>query len=398
MPKTFDQTYAESGRQSELDQLRASGQYESAKAAFESSQGLNTTPSNNFSTASMVGKNSTPTSSTTGFTPTKTFDQFLAESGRQSELDRIRSIPGQYEIEKAKYESGGYQTGAGSATGVGLSTLEAQPTIDLQETYKGLYQSSGIESLETEYSDKEKRYIEAKASINDNPFLSEAERVGRIAKIDKLFQERTANLQRDIATKKADVETQLNLQLKQLDINSQATQQAWDRFNSLLNIGALDNVSGETIANLTRQTGISSDMIQSAISSRSKQDAQTQVIKSENDAGEVTVSVINTQTGEVISQKSLGAVGTKTKSSGGASGSATNVKQQFINDAETIQGVSTDAGWVGIFPQLVAKYAPTMSLQDIYKNYLGSSVGQQYGTPGESADEIKEIYDAYRGS
>jgi len=39
MAQTFDQSYAESGRQSELDALRASGQYDAARSAWESGGG-----------------------------------------------------------------------------------------------------------------------------------------------------------------------------------------------------------------------------------------------------------------------------------------------------------------------------------------------------------------------
>jgi len=289
---------------------------------------------------------------------------------------------------------------SGAGVGVGVPTAEAP--INLPDMYQNLYKDSGISDLESQYSTQEKSYIEAKGKINDNPFLSEATRVGRIAKIESLFAERTASIKGDIATKKADVETQMNLELQQFDINSQQTQLAWEQFNSLLNMGALNNASGEDIANLTRQTGISSTMIKNAIAERNKPEpVQTQMIQSENDAGEVTVSVINSQTGEVISQQSLGAIGTKTKVTGGGGGSTTpakNAQSQFTNDAESIQGISTDAGWVGIFPQLVAKYAPVMSLDEIYELYLNSAVGKEYGMPGENRAEIKEIYDAYRGS
>jgi len=288
---------------------------------------------------------------------------------------------------------------SGAGVGVGVPTAEAP--INLPDMYQNLYKDSGISDLESQYSTQEKSYIEAKGKINDNPFLSEATRVGRIAKIESLFAERTANIKGDIATQKADVETQMNLKLQQLDINSQQTQLAWQQLGSLLDMGALDNANGEDIANWTRQTGISSTMIKSAIAERNKPEpVQTSMVQSTNDAGEMTVSVINSQTGEVISQQSLGAIGKATKVTGGGSTttSTKNAQQQFTSDAESTQGVSTDAGWVGIFPQLVAKYAAFMSLNDIYKLYLNSATGQKYGTPNESASEIKEIYDAYRGS
>lgn len=156
--------------------------------------------------------------------------------------------------------SGGFS----QAATAGASVMP-QAAINLPEIYKGLYQSSGIQAKEDQYSQMEREFIEAKGKINDNPFLSEATRVGREAKLQKLFDERTANIRNEIATKKADIEMQLNLQTKQFDINSQQAQLALSQFNSLVEMGALNNASGEDLANITRSTGLSSQAIQAAI-------------------------------------------------------------------------------------------------------------------------------------
>jgi hypothetical protein len=134
-------------------------------------------------------------------------------------------------------------------------------------------------------------------------------------------------------------------------------------------------------------------MIQGAIQNNKAKNAKTQVITSTNDAGEVTVSVINPDTGEVIKQSSLGAIG----NAQGTGSSTKNAQEQFLEEAKTIQGQQTDQRWVGQFSILVAKYAPYMSLQDIYKIYLQSELGKKNGPPTESAAEIKELYDHYRG-
>jgi hypothetical protein len=195
---------------------------------------------------------------------------------------------------------------AGAGAGIGVTT---PGTINLPDLYKNLSATSGIAELEADLSAKEKEYIEATGKINDNPFLSEATRVGRVAKMDELFQKRTANLRNEIATKKADIETQLNLQTKQFDINSQASRDALSQLNTLLSLGALENASGEDIANLTRNTGISSSMIQSAIQANKAKNVKSQVIQSEADDGTVTVTVINPDTGQIINQQSLGKIG-----------------------------------------------------------------------------------------
>lgn len=200
--------------------------------------------------------------------------------------------------------------------GAGAAQITTPAAPDLTELYKQLYEKADVSGLETQYSQMERDFIEAKGKINDNPFLSEGGRVGREAKLQKLFDERTANIRGEIATKKADVETQLNLKLKQFDLNSQAAKQGLEQLNSLLSMGALDGASGETIANLTRTTGISSDMIYSAIKTNQQKNVNTQVISSTNDAGVVTVSVINTDTGELVKQSSLGAIGNAQQSGG----------------------------------------------------------------------------------
>jgi len=288
--------------------------------------------------------------------------------------------------------SGGFSTaGSTGASGASSMAMPEQANINLPDMYKGLHESSGISAIEADLAQKEKEYTEAKGVINDNPWLSEATRVGRIAKIESLFAERTANLRSDVATKKADIETQMNLELKQMDINSQAVQLAWQQFNTLLDMGALNNASGEDIASWTRQTGISSQMIQSAIVEKNKKDVKTSIIQSENDNGEVTVSVINSETGAVINQQSLGAVGTKTKVTGGSSGSTSDYKTSFFSDVDDNMEVDN------LFARLVQTYAKLMSLQEIYRLYKSSSAGQKYGDPFEDASQIQEIYNDARG-
>lgn len=195
-------------------------------------------------------------------------------------------------------------TGAGAGVGI-----QSQPSLNLPDLYKTLYESSGITAIEKELSDKQAAYDEAVAKIRDNPYLSEATMVGRLKKLSDKFEADARSVSSQIATKKADIETQLSLQTKQFDINSQSAQQALNQFNVLLQMGALNNASGEDIAAITRSTGLSSQAIQSAVEANKQKDVKTQVITSTNDAGVVTASVINTQTGEVISKTNLGAIG-----------------------------------------------------------------------------------------
>ena len=198
------------------------------------------------------------------------------------------------------------QAQAGSEAGAGIPELTPQPALNLPELYKTLTATSGIGDLEKELSDKEKAFTEATGVINDNPFLSEGTRVGRVAKLDELFQKRTANLRGDIATKKADIETQLNLETKQFDINSQIAQQELAKLDSFIKNGWLDNASGEDIAQFTRTTGVSSNMIRSAIDAGKKKDVSTSTI-SFDDGTNQGFAIINTETGEIISKQNIAA-------------------------------------------------------------------------------------------
>lgn len=197
-------------------------------------------------------------------------------------------------------------TSGGAGAGVGFTAPE---TINLPQLYEGLYANSGIRNTEADLNSKTMAFNEQVSKIKDNPYLSEATMTGRISKLESKFNADKLAITNQIATKKADIETQLNLQTKQFDINSTVAKNALNQFNTLLSAGALDGASGNDIANITRSTGISSGMIQSAINANKKKNIQTQVITSTADSGEVTASVINTQTGEVISKTSLGKIG-----------------------------------------------------------------------------------------
>jgi len=292
-------------------------------------------------------------------------------------------------------DTGGEGKGGPSSgkTGGGTDTsFINQPTINLPEIYDTLQADSGITELEAKLSAQTQSFNDAQSKINDNPFLSEASRVGRVQKLQLDFNANTQGIRDDIATQKADIETKLNIQMKQFDINSDQASQALDQFQVLLGSGALNNASGEDIANITRATGLSSSMIQSAIQASQKEDVQTSVINWD-DGENQGFSIINTQTGEIIKSDTIAQ---SEPSSPGGGTSTGNIESQFADEAKTIKGQSVDGTWIGEFPLLVAKYAPFMSLQEIYKLYAQSYLGQKYGTPDESAGDIKEIYDFYR--
>lgn len=212
---------------------------------------------------------------------------------------------------KPQAQSGGLPTagnaqmpGVGQLAGAGTGVqMPAAPTIDLPKLYESLYANSGIKTKQDELAEMNRRFTEVQGQINDNPFLSEATRVGRIAKADELYQNRTKNTRDEIATVKADIETQLNLQTKQFDINSQAAKDALNQFNALLEMGALDNASGEDIANITRATGLSSGAIQGAIENSRQSGLQTSIQSFDDGDEEGFVVLTIDQGGNIVNSQ-----------------------------------------------------------------------------------------------
>lgn len=200
------------------------------------------------------------------------------------------------------------QPQAGAGVGAG-QMLGNQPTINLPELYKSLTQSSGISSIQSDITNKERQYLEARNKISDNPFLDASTMDKRLQRLQNTYEAETAPLRSDIAMKQADVEMQMNLQSKQFDIESEQAQQALSQFNTLLQQGALDQANGEDIAAIVRTTGLSSSMIQSAIqaSIKSKEKApNTQTIQWD-DGTNMGYAVINADTGDIINKQTIGA-------------------------------------------------------------------------------------------
>lgn len=271
------------------------------------------------------------------------------------------------------------QTSAGSTAGGSMAGFTPQASINLPELYKSLYQDSGIKASETQFSDMEKSFIEAKGKINDNPFLSEATRVGRVAKLETLFGERTANIKNDIATKKADIETQLNLQTKQFDINSQVAKDAFSQFNTLLGMGALDNASGDEIAAITRTTGISSGMIQSAIQAKQAKNVKTNMIQYDDGTNQ-GFAIVNENTGEIISKQVVASSKPKAESV---------VDQRTADTQQTQQNLVGDIQRGATLRDLVNHYAVAGGLtpEEIYRLYNSYS---PYGAASEPIEDVKQ--------
>ena len=159
---------------------------------------------------------------------------------------------------------------------------------------------------------------------------------------------------------------------------------AWNQFNTLLQAGALDSASGEDIAMITRSTGISSSMIYSAIKANKAKNVSTSMIQSTADSGEVTVSIIDSNTGEVIKQTSLGMIGNAQTGTGISASD-----QKTIDAQQTTQNLVGDIQRGAILRDLINHYGVSggLSVEEIYRLYNSYS---PYDQAEESLEEVKE--------
>lgn len=270
------------------------------------------------------------------------------------------------------------QKSRGIAGGGGGADI-ADDSFDLESIYKQKYEESGItaeeQALATKTSEAaalKKSLAEAETFIGDNPFISEAKRVGRVnrRRIEAdtklgIIQGEANSIQGRIDRKKADVETALNLKLKQFDINNQKSQQALSKFNTLLSSGLLTNASDADIANITRSTGISSDMISGAISLARQKNVEPQLVTSTDDDGNLTIVAVDKATGNILSQNSVAGVG-KAKTGGGG-GTEAEKKAYYMDslrkDAASGQNLST----------IFSIYSGLIDPNDIYTLYNANS-------------------------
>lgn len=313
------------------------------------------------------------------------------------------------DFQKTKGQGKGGPSTSSSGTGALTSLGGGVPTIDLNAITQTAYNSPEIVATNqkiTEINDKviarQKALDEASAQIDDNPFYSEATRVGKQAKlreaanndINTILKEQQLE-ESKLASLKSDAAIKVNAATGQYNINNQAYQENLQNFMSLVNAGGLTNISPTDLGNYSTATGIPMSVLQSIQTKSQNELVAPQIVSSTDNAGNVTITAVDKNTGNIINQVTAGDVG-KAKTTG--TGSTSGIDQKSINTTiKSIEGYTASNGtYVGIFPQLVKEYANLLSLQDIYRKYAASPEGKEYGSPGESAADIKEIYDYYR--
>lgn len=302
-------------------------------------------------------------------------------NGGDTELQQLAKTsrnPSQETRYQELLKTAGSAGATGTSTNLGTTFSPQVPTLNLPDLYTSLSKSAGISDLEAELTAKETAFNGQTSKINDNPWLSEADRTGRIAKLTTDYNNGIKTTQDSLTMKKQDIATQLDLQTKQFDINSTTAKQALDEFNTLLSSGALAGASGADVAAITKATGISSTEIQSAINSQSIKDTPTSVTTVDDGKNQYSV-VINSKTGAIIS-KTILAASKPDKATGGAT--TTQNQQQYES------WVATDAKNGATLEQIVANYggAGGLSIDDIYRVYNANS---KYGPALETIAQVK---------
>lgn len=314
---------------------------------------------------------------------------------------------GQQVSQEVQKQSGYVAPGTGGAPadtggGGGSPSGPSKPSIDVNSVYSASFNTPDIQAANKAIADKQaeinsrqKQQTDAEAQINDNPYYSEATRVGKVNSLREKANADITNLtnelggfQNNLTTLKSDAQTKVDVAMKQYSIDEQSYQDSLSKLNMLSSSGALAGATPQDLAGLSASTGLSTSML-SALSSNSK-GANTYLTTATDSDGNLTVVAVDKNTGAIINKQTVGGVGKG--SGGGAVSNNKNLAAQFNSDATSIQWVKGNGTNVGVFPQLVARYAPYMSLQDIYKNYANTPTGKKYGTPKESSTLVNAVY------
>ena len=222
-------------------------------------------------------------------------------------------------------------------------------TIDLNKIYQNELNSPELQTLQTELDTKKQARDTAEADINDNPYYTEATRVGKISKLNQRANNEITTLQSQIDQKKADAQVKVNIATQQYNIEDKAYQNNIQKLNLLISSGAIAGASSKDIGDIALATGMSTQMVSGIIGQVKQGQIQTSVTTNTDDNGNVTVSVVDTKTGKIIAQNSLGAIGNKQNVSAGPT--AANYKAGSENYKTAVglmtQDVSSQAGGDG---------------------------------------------------
>lgn len=315
-----------------------------------------------------------------------------------------------------------FSSGSTAGTGTATVSLPERPTIDLKSQYDDLYSQLGLEGYKANVEAKQQEILalrsqtdDAIALINENPWASSANRTGRIAKLEESYNKRANVLTAEAALEQqkyqdamGQLTTQMSLYTQQYGYDVANFDANLNQLNSLLSMGALDNASMESLQNIASQTGMTSDMISSMVQAQKSSKVNPTLIQNTDDYGNVTLTLIDANTGNLINQQTLSGVSgtsvSKTRSSGGSSSNyteqdlATLELDSAIEDyltgnvswaSQYNQGAEADYQyiWLDQFKNLYQQYASRAGLS--FKEFLSKM--QPYIKP-EDYSQFSSLY------
>ncbi len=312
---------------------------------------------------------------------------------------------------------GGGTTGSGSA----VPTVSA-PAIP---NFQGIYDTA-IKTATDTYApqitaaqaeqDTIQKEIDARTAarnvalgkINDNPYYSEATRVGRAAKIDQAYnndvqaitgrlsvaQNKVINAQNQADKAKADAQVKINIASNQYSIENTQYQQQLQQINSLLTAGMFNNASSGDIAQIATSTGMSTSMVQSIIDA-SKKSKEVKPTLSTIDDGTSQYVVAFDDKGNIINKQVIGK--SKPATTGGTTNSTMDTQklydkydtqvQKILEEVDTMnQGGDKDyadkqlADW-----EQEAAVTRVMALLGVDRNVAFDIVSKAFDAGGYSA-------------
>lgn len=245
-----------------------------------------------------------------------------------------------------------------SGTGLGGGT-GGTPAIDVNAIYQQALNDNNVAGLTKDLEAKKAAVLAANNNVNDNPFYSEAVRVGKLAKVNQSSQQDIANTEGQLTTAKADAQVKLNVATQQYNINEQQYKDNLDKLNLLISSGAIMNANGSDISQIAVATGLTTSMVKGIQAAAIKREIKPQVITNTDNSGKVTVSVIDANTGKTIAQNSLGTIGAAAKASGTKDNSGQSTKFDYTNGVKLMsQDISSVRGADGyISPQDYKNFA-----------------------------------------
>lgn len=276
---------------------------------------------------------------------------------------------------------GGPVGGSGGASG--MPTLGAAPTIDIQAITNSAYNTPEIQAAQKAIDDRSAALAKASAEINDNPFYSEATRVGKQRSLTDQANNDIKVQQEKLATLKSDAAIKVNAATNQYNINNESYKQSLNTFFSLANAGGLSGASADDLSKFAISTGIPMSFLTSIQTQAKAKDNPPQLISSTDNSGQVTITAVDKNTGNIINQVTAGNVGKGDKPGKNNTPTVAETKAQYSAWAQE------DAKSGKTLQDLISYYGVSggLTVDEIYRIYNSTGYYRDASNPSGVAKE-----------